>query len=150
MFDWMRNAETLVLNHGGDIEKAYEALKELYQDWLGASANKAMAQASAGSLMPSLLKFRRQLLYVHNRRHLVTELVGTGKMTEAEAEAMVTAGMTPVNPATSDGVTVAAAGGFFANLFTWLNANLPALEADAVNIITFIAKLLPLLSAAGL
>jgi hypothetical protein len=88
--------------------------------------------------LPSLLQFRRRLLAIHAKRHLVTELVATGKLTEAEAQAMVDEGstQTTANPGAS--------GAAFANILAWLQTNGPAIAQDIATAIPLIISLITL------
>ncbi len=88
--------------------------------------------------MPSVLQFRRRLFALHSKRHLVTELIATGKLTQAEAQAMVDAGSSKTSTA------VEAAGTAFAEVLAWLQANGPKIEADIAAAIPLIISLITL------
>jgi hypothetical protein len=88
--------------------------------------------------LPNLLQFRRKLLALHAKRHLVTELAATGKLTETEAQAMVDEGSTPTTTATGAGGTL------FANILAWLQANGPTIEQDIAAAIPIIISLITL------
>jgi hypothetical protein len=88
--------------------------------------------------LPNLLQFRRKLLAIHAKRHLVTELTATGKLTESEAQAMVDEGSS--SPTTSPSAT----GGKFANILDWLIANGPAIEQDIAAAIPILISLITL------
>jgi hypothetical protein len=78
------------------------------------------------------------LLAIHAKRHLVTELTATGKLTESEAQAMVDEGSS--SPTTSPSAT----GGKFANILDWLIANGPAIEQDIAAAIPILISLITL------
>jgi hypothetical protein len=85
----------------------------------------------------NLLQVRRRLLAVHAKRHLVTELTSTGKLTQAEAQAMVDAGA----PAAE---TPEAPSAPFANILAWLQTNGPSIAADIAAAIPVIISLITL------
>ncbi|HEV3386577.1 MAG TPA: hypothetical protein VG097_17300 [Gemmata sp.] len=88
--------------------------------------------------LPNLLQFRRKLLALHAKRHLVTELTATGKLSENEAQAMVDQGSTQSN------ATPRASGTAFANILAWLQANGPTIAQDIAAAIPIIISLITL------
>jgi hypothetical protein len=125
-------------------EEVLTCLEKLYHLIYPTSANGAMTNAarpSAGSAaeadMPSLLQFRRKMLALHAKRHLVTELAATGKLSESEAQAMVDAG-------SASSTCLGASGSAFANILAWLQANGPTIAQDIAAAIPIIISLITL------
>jgi hypothetical protein len=88
--------------------------------------------------LPNLLQFRRKMLALHAKRHLVTELFATGKLSESEAQAMVDEG------STLSTTTLGASGTAFANILAWLQTNGPTIEKDIAAAIPIIISLIAL------
>jgi hypothetical protein len=118
-------------------EDAYASVDELCAVACGSPADAAAA-ASGG--LANLLQVRRRLLAVHAKRHLVTELVATGKLSQSEAQAMVDAGA-------SVAYRPGASGAAFANILAWLQANGPSIAQDIAAAIPIIISLLTLFGA---
>lgn len=94
------------------------------------------ALPAATSSEPGLLQFRRRLLAAHARRHLVTELAATGKLSTSDAQSMVDSGRTTgARPA---------AGAAFANILAWLQSNGPTIAQDIAQAIPIIISLITL------
>lgn len=88
--------------------------------------------------LPSLLQFRRMLLAIHAKRHLVTELTATGKLSASEAQAMVDEG-------SPQATTIPGASGTaFANILAWLETNGPTIAQDIAAAIPIIISLIAL------
>jgi hypothetical protein len=88
--------------------------------------------------LPNLLQFSRKLLALHAKRHLVTELTATGKVSESDAQAMVDQGSTQTN------ATPGASGTAFENILAWLQANGPTIAQDIAAAIPIIISLITL------
>jgi hypothetical protein len=88
--------------------------------------------------LPNLLQFRRKLLALHAKRHLVTELASTGKLSESEAQSMVDEGSTQAS------ATPGASGTAFANILAWLKTNGPTIAQDIAAAIPILISLLTL------
>lgn len=114
-------------------EEAYTSMDKLCD---AACALPANGSEPAGSL-PTLLQFRRRLLAVHAKRHLVSELAATGKLSQSEAQAMVDAGA-------STSYRPGASGTAFANILAWLQANGPTIAQDIAAAIPIIISLITL------
>jgi hypothetical protein len=125
-------------------EEVLASLDKLYHLVYPSSTNSVIpetTQASSASdektsNLANLLLFRRKLLALHSKRHLVTELTATGKLSASEAQAMVNAGSTmSASPGAS---------GTFANILAWLQANGPTIAKDIAAAIPIIISLITL------
>ena len=132
-------------------EEVLASLEKLYHLVYPASTNgarntvdgRSKTAASSNSEAfdsTNLLQFRRKLLSLHAKRHLVTELTATGKLTESEAQAMVDAG-------SNVSAGPSASGTAFANILAWLQANGPTIAQDIAAAIPIIISLLTLFGA---
>jgi hypothetical protein len=116
-------------------EEVLGTLEKLYKLVYPTTASETPETRSA---LPNLLQFRRKLLATHVKRHLVTELTATGKLSESEAQAMVDEG-------TQQTTSVAAAASSpFANILAWLQTNGPTIAQDIVAAIPLLISLLTL------
>jgi hypothetical protein len=123
-------------------EEVLSTLEKLSQIIHGRQSTSATPDGKA-ELPDLLLQFRRQLLATHSKRHLVTELAATGKLTESEARAMVDSARSAANtavPANASG----AASGWGANILAWLTTNGPTIAADIAAAIPIIISLITL------
>jgi hypothetical protein len=127
-------------------EEVLASLDKLYQLVYPTSSNAESPKMSGPTTetprqgiteMPSLLQFRRMLLALHARRHLVTELTATGKLSQSEAQSMVDAGSTSSSRA-------GASGSPFGNILAWLQANGPTIAQDIAAAIPIILSLITL------
>jgi hypothetical protein len=131
--------ENLMIDFDTAIELGEEvlaSLEKLHQ--LIYTPQTATVSPDAKPKLPSLLQFRRRLFSIHAKRHLVTELAASGKLTVAEAQAMVDAGSAQTTTAP------AASGTLFANILTWLQTNGPTIAADIAAAIPIIISLITL------
>jgi hypothetical protein len=117
---------------GEEVLTSLERLDHL----IGPTAKSASLEEMVG--LPNLLQFRRRLLAIHAKRHLVTELASTGKLSESEAQAMVDEGsaQTTASPGAN--------GTAFANILAWLQANGPTIAQDIAAAIPIIISLITL------
>ncbi len=126
-------------------EEVLASLDKLYHLVYPSSTNAVLtktfqtgpASSEETSNFASLLLFRRRLLALHSKRHLVTELTATGKLSESEAQAMVDAGSTM-------SASPGASGSAFANILAWLQANGPPIAQDIAAAIPIIISLITL------
>lgn len=130
-------------------EEVLASLEKLYQliyptQTSGAARQTTLPSKSEPSPgengeLRSLLLFRRKLLSLHAKRHLVTELTATGKLSESEAQAMVDTGSS-----TSAATAAGASGTLFANIIAWLQTNGPTIAQDIAAAIPIIISLITL------
>ena len=124
-------------------EEVLSALEKLSQIIHGQQTASVTSDGKV-ELPNLLLQFRRQLLSTHSKRHLITELAATGKLTESEAQTMVDlAGSATNTIAVASGT--GAASGWGANVLAWLTANGPMIAADIAAVIPIIISLITLL-----
>jgi hypothetical protein len=132
-------------------EEVLASLEKLYHLVYPGSANGTRSNVAGSTKtadpsnaeafnLKNLLQFRRKILSIHAKRHLVTELTATGKLTESEAQAMVDAG-------SNMNASPEASGSSFANILAWLKANGPTIAQDIAAAIPIIISLLTLFGA---
>jgi hypothetical protein len=153
-YSFLHHKENAMIDFNSAInlgEEVLASLEKLYHLVYPASTNatrntadgktKAADSSNADAFnSTNLLQFRRKLLSLHAKRHLVTELTATGKLTESEAQAMVDAG-------SNVHASPQASGSSFANILAWLQANGPTIAQDIAAAIPIIISLLTLFGA---
>jgi len=133
----MINFETAI-QLGEEVLASLEKLYQLIYPSATTGTRAGLQPEGEQVELPNLLQFRRKLLATHAKRHLVTELTSTGKLSESEAQAMVDEGSaqtTSAKPGT---------GTAFGNILTWLQTNGPTIAQDIAAAIPILISLIAL------